>query len=126
MALATRVGLGHALQLLGVAGELPDGLTFDITLGSGRVIHVIMMQRDGRWYFTAWHWETRFYWFWGSVNVIVEDIRLGDVPAHHVPRMRAAGGDPWAAAGVPNRAPRPPIQNGIPQLLPMNPRAAAE
>ena len=95
--LATRVGLGRRLQILGAAGMLPAGCTFDLVRGGGQpTIHVVMVQRDNQWYFTAWHTEHRSGFLWLAPHrVTVEDIRLGDVPAHHTPRPLPAEGSLW-------------------------------
>jgi hypothetical protein len=81
-ALATRVGLGRALQLLGVDGALPASRNFDI-VRNGQTIHVCLVKKDGQWYFTAWHTEQRWAPFYGSYDKPVDDIKVGQVPAHH-------------------------------------------
>jgi hypothetical protein len=80
VSLATRVGLGRALQILGAAGDLPNALTFDFVYPGGRVVHIdIVPDKDGTWYFTAWHKESVWYWLYG-LDDIVYDIPMGKVP----------------------------------------------
>jgi hypothetical protein len=125
MGLAMRVGLGRALQLMGAAGELPNGYSFNIERQGNPTIHVIMVQRNGQWYFTAFHMEVQYTFLWfGRHYVPVDDIRLGDVPAYHIPRpLRGENSDPWANYGIPpQRAP------GAPESLlrPQTPMAVAQ
>jgi RHS repeat-associated protein len=99
--LATRVGLGRRLQLLGAAGMLPNGLSFDIQRNGDPTIHVLMVQQGGQWYFTAWHYETaHVFLFFGAYQETIWDIRLGDVPAYHIPRSRTPADGPWPVMPV--------------------------
>jgi hypothetical protein len=102
--LATRVSLGRALQVLGVAEMLPPGRTFDIQRPD-YTVHVQMVQQDGQWYFHAWHTEYRRPRFLGvpvgpPMAVTVVDIPVGAVPAYHTP------GAPPAPADVRSHADR--------------------
>ncbi|HYT93778.1 MAG TPA: hypothetical protein VEL76_33975 [Gemmataceae bacterium] len=118
MQLADQVTLGRRLQVLGAAGMLPGGYAFDIAQEDQPTIHVVLVQKGGQWYFTAWHWEQ-----WPSravvgtsYNAAVNDIQLGEVPAFHIPQPILEGepiwqestGTPAVEALLQGRDPGPP------------------
>jgi hypothetical protein len=77
MALATRVGMGRALQLYGMLGELPPGQVFTFE-NNGTTYHVEMVQdKSGQWYFTVWHEESSWSWAsWDTVKYMEWDIKI--------------------------------------------------
>jgi hypothetical protein len=92
--MATRVGLGRALQLLMADGLIPQ--RFSIQKFDGTHIHISVEEKDGQKYFRAWHknlYPPGTLW-WGYIpfgyrfldgSEIVEDIPVGTVPVHSWP-----------------------------------------
>jgi hypothetical protein len=91
--LAKRVGLSRALQILGVAGELPDGRYFQFQQPDGTITHVRLVQQDEQWYFVAYHWREPKNQIFSTGPELVYDIPPGKAPAYHTPNAPAVPAD---------------------------------
>jgi hypothetical protein len=84
VALAEKVGLGRALQILGAADMLPRARKFEYVTPSGTVYHVFYVKQNDVWYFAVIkdveHW-TIFGTYWESEIVIPP----GEVPTNYHP-----------------------------------------
>jgi hypothetical protein len=122
LALATRVGLGRRLQILGVAGMLPPGTSFEIQRPDQTILVQLVPDGKGQWYFTATHKEHHSSW-WVDDSEIIEDIPFGTVPAFHTPSAPPTPEDiladilkiPGAILPMPTK---PPIEVQAPPIPP--------
>ena len=74
--LATKVGLGRAIQIAFADNLVPDNM-FTVVTSTGREIHVnIVPNGDGQdiWYLTAYYTVDRWSIFWGSYTEVVQLI----------------------------------------------------